>query len=602
MKKRFLSNYYSRLIFISALAIVLVIFTTVSITFLELNREQNEKVVENCDNALAELADGYVDIWNSYYKAFLPIYENAQATKDLQTFCGTEREDVSYVQAFQGFDRIMKAMCQQDWRFSGIYFTRKIDGASYLCLSNSASTQRADMELTAPTVQQGRSILGTRVFQVKPDKQMQRYLFGLQSDLLERDQQEKYQYQVTVLYDAEYFTALLENHDVPADARFYVLSSEGMVLFDSENDYSEEVTYLKDFDVLQASKDDFLRNDVAYLKNSRFVSRGGVYIYYILPKSVLTGFALTGTGSFILVFAASVCLCVLLVLLSMNRAVNKKFAALENGLRRVGKNDLRYRLDEGRHDDEFCRIAVQFNKMCDDLEDTINKNYVFQLLQKNMEYKMLQLRVNPHFLFNSLESIREKLGEDGTEEGAEMVLLLSRIFEYQTRGESIVTVQQERDALEKFIAFSEIRFDHMFEYEIDFEREMLNQVIPKQSLQPILENYFVHGIRGDETDYVSVRGYRKDGKNYICVRDNGKGVSPERAEQINRSLDESIDETAHIGLNNVHNRIKILFGKDSYVRISSNAPEPGTTVLLVFNHEADLQVLEESMGDGKYFG
>lgn len=597
MKNRFLSSYYSRLIFISALTIILAIITVVGIVFLELTREQKESIIANCDNAMDALSDGYEDIWNNYYKVFLPIYESENATNELRTFCITDRWDPTYAQTFKSFDRIMRSMSTQDSRICGIYFTRGLDDSRYLYTESMQMTQKVDMDLSADSTG-ARSLSGTRILNFPASKTTEVAVLGIESPSLEVGGANGYRSKITVLYDVSCFSSILRDYDIPASVRFYILSPEGKVFFDSEGIYGSEERFLSEFEDMRTGGDHFIMGDVTYLKNSRFVNRGGIYVYYTLPEQVLGDFSLSGTGSFILIFAVSVCLCILLVMLSLNRAVNKKFAALESGLRRVGKNDLQYRLDAGKHDDEFSRIAVQFNKMCDDLEDTINKNYVFQLLQKNMEYKMLQLRVNPHFLFNSLESIREKLGEDSEEEGAEMVLLLSRIFEYQARGESIVTVQQERDALEKFIAFSEIRFDHMFEYEIDFEREILNQVIPKQSLQPILENYFVHGIRGDETDFVSIRGYRKDGKNYICVRDNGKGITPERAEEINRSLDESMDETAHIGLNNVHNRLKILFGKDSYVKISSNAPEPGTTVLLVFNLEADMRVLEETMGDG----
>lgn len=77
--------------------------------------------------------------------------------------------------------------------------------------------------------------------------------------------------------------------------------------------------------------------------------------------------------------------------------------------------------------------------MCYDLEDIIDKNYVYQILQQKAEYRALQTSVNPHFLYNSLEAIREKMNENSHGDEGEMVLLLSRIFEYQIRGGSIVT-------------------------------------------------------------------------------------------------------------------------------------------------------------------
>jgi len=508
MKKRLLNSYYSRLIFTSALAIILVIFTVVGVIIIQLNRERIESTLNACDHALNALAVNYEDIWNSYYKAFVPIYGDSGFRADLRKFCNTNRDEFDYAHAFQNFERIMKAICQQDRRICGVYFRRYLDDSRYLYIVEKHPLQRVDLDLATNNNSEERSILGGRTFRLSSKNETPVSFYGIQSAILERggNVNDNDKYQITVLYDTAYFQDTLAEYSIPDDARFYIITREGVVIFDSRGEYSSQDTLFSNIEQISGNQNVFVENGRTYQKNTKILHRSGAMAFYTVPQSSVNGFTLSGTASFVLIFACSISACILLVMFSINRAVSKKFNELEKGLNRVSKNDLHYRLAVGKRNDEFTRIAVQFNKMCDDLEDMINKNYVFQLLQQKMEYKMLQLRVNPHFLFNSLESIREKLNESNENEGSEMVLLLSRIFEYQTRGESIVTVQEELDALQIYINFSEIRFNHMFEYSIDFDKEILTQMIPKQSLQPILENYFTHGIRGDETDYVKIFG------------------------------------------------------------------------------------------------
>jgi len=171
-----------------------------------------------------------------------------------------------------------------------------------------------------------------------------------------------------------------------------------------------------------------------------------------------------------------------------------------------------------------------------------------------------------------------------------MVLLLSRIFEYQIRGDSIVTINKELYSLQNYIEFSSIRYQYAFDYSIDFAEEILNCKIPKLIFQPIVENYFAHGYRGDENDFIYILGYisAEDGMIHVSFCDNGKGITGEKLEELNASLDDAKGDNSHIGLRNVHRRLKIVFGKESRVEVVSNAPEPGICVSLVFGQNVNV--------------
>ena len=172
----------------------------------------------------------------------------------------------------------------------------------------------------------------------------------------------------------------------------------------------------------------------------------------------------------------------------------------------------------------------------------------------------------------------------GVVEEAEMLLLLSRIFEYQIRGSNIVTIDRERKAMQNYIDFFSVRYQYSFDYSVDFEDRILNCVIPRQTFQPVLENYFVHGYRGDGLDCIRIWGYLDEADDMIHVvfRNNGHGLSKEKVESIKKMLDMENTDSDHIGLRNVKNRLKIAFGKESSVELSADESEPGVCVTLIF--------------------
>jgi len=330
--------------------------------------------------------------------------------------------------------------------------------------------------------------------------------------------------------------------------------------------------------------DTIVVNDVTYLKGINYLKHEKIYLFYMIPQKKLTQFSLDITEVIVILCGIIINAILFFVLFLINRMATHKFHILKNGMDHVGKNQLSYRIPVGKYDDEFAQIAIRFNKMCDELQDMIDKNYVYQMLQQNAEYRALQASVNPHFLYNSLEAIREKLVMSGQESEASMILMLSRMFEYQIRGSSIVNIYREMNALQNYIDFSSIRYQYSFDYSIDFDKKILGYIIPKQIFQPIMENYFVHGYRGDGMDYITITGYEdaENGKIYVRFRDNGKGMTEEKIEKLNLLLDEDEEEGTHIGLRNVHKRLKIACGKESGVLIASNGSDAGVTISLVF--------------------
>ena len=155
----------------------------------------------------------------------------------------------------------------------------------------------------------------------------------------------------------------------------------------------------------------------------------------------------------------------------------------------IGSNNLSYRIPRSRRTDEFSFIAERFNEMCDELEDKVNKVYIYDLKQKSAELYALQASINPHFLYNTLEAIRGRLAMDGNIDAAEMVVLLSKLYRNQIKGKMFITLREEISQCNIYLELFSIRYDGNFQCSFDLPPEIMKYGIPKNTLQPILENY-----------------------------------------------------------------------------------------------------------------
>lgn len=583
---KLLRNYYSRLTFISLLTVTLLVLSSVMIILTSISKAKEEEVRNTCDTALKEMTSSFDDIWESYYKVFLPLYNNANIS-DVQAFCDVGGGHNDYV-VRRNFKQILWACGQQDSRIEGILFRRMKDDTTFWFSTSDQEMKEVRFEWEDITGAAGtnRLILGSQALQniMGAENAGGKGRFAIQTGVVNVKVGKNYEFQMAVIYNTDSFDAVMSKYGIESNIRFQIATMQGMMLYDTFdtyalNDDGEEKWFLED-------EEGIVAKEASGITNMQLAKRANCIILY-RKYPILADYLVWNDASKLVVYAGVFLLILIFfVLLSINRLVSRKFTELENGMRRIESNDLGYRFEVGKNEDEFSRIAVRFNHMCDALEDMIDKNYVHQILQKNAEYKALQNSINPHFMHNSLEAIRGYLDKEGMVDGAEMVLLISRIFEYQIRGDSFVTIRKELKALQDYIDFAAIRFQYSFEYSIDFSEEILDVLVPKQIFQPVIENYFVHGRRDDGTDCICIYGnLLENGMVRICFSDNGRGASQEQIDRVRASFVKKQEDNFHIALHNVDSRLKIAFGEESGVEFVSNAPDPGVSVSLVFDKE-----------------
>lgn len=231
------------------------------------------------------------------------------------------------------------------------------------------------------------------------------------------------------------------------------------------------------------------------------------------------------------------------------------------------------------------------------IEDYTSANYresSYQYLQKQAQFDALQNQINPHFLYNTLDSIRGKALEDGSTKTAEMLENLAIMFRYSISSSSdLVTLGTEIRNVESFFKIQQYRFKDQFAMEIKLdsaEEELLKVKIPKLTLQPIVENAINHGL--DQIDHqgvITIKVMRTQSRIEISVADNGKGMTQVELDRLNENFlaenygqpnyEASVGRGKGIALQNINARIKFYFGKH-YGLTAYSTPQIGTEIVL----------------------
>lgn len=277
-------------------------------------------------------------------------------------------------------------------------------------------------------------------------------------------------------------------------------------------------------------------------------------------------------------------LCICFHLKSLTKRLNYILA----GMNEVTTGDLNVRLVHAPAGDELDLISLNFNEMCIKLDRYIQKSYLAEIEQKNAELEVLQNQINPHFLYNTLEAIRMKAIINGDRDVGKMLYSMAFIFRSQLKESDVITVVQEIHYCKKYLELFEYRYNGKFKAVVDCPEELMNYPIIKFILQPVIENYFVHGIRGEmEGNEIRISVERKEGILVVHIVDNGRGMEDEAMVKKNMELrNNKADTKKTIGLMNVNRRIKAVYGMSFGVLLSHNESN-GMHVTLTVGEEAE---------------
>ena len=286
-----------------------------------------------------------------------------------------------------------------------------------------------------------------------------------------------------------------------------------------------------------------------------------------------------------MVIAASL---VILITMKNFRTLNQ----LKTGMDQVGKGNYNVVLSD-YSDDEIGELCNTFNQMTAKLNYLIN--CVAKLEKEQQESKVslaraelnaLQSQINPHFIYNTLETIGMMAEINDDNETQKMSVALGKLIRISVKGDHVIYVYEELEHVRSYLLIQKIRMDDKFDVLIDMDSEILSCMIPKLILQPCIENSIYHGLENlGEKGHLYING-RKDNQNVIfTVSDNGVGIPPKELSELNASLHDKeplrdINGNTHIGLHNVAQRIQLLYPGDEYgVEVKSTLGQ-GTVVYI----------------------
>lgn len=265
----------------------------------------------------------------------------------------------------------------------------------------------------------------------------------------------------------------------------------------------------------------------------------------------------------------SIVLCCILTVISTNR-VSEPIKKIVRAMEKVEKGDIHARVEICRGDDEIAYMARRFNEMVESLDDLFQKNMEKQDRLRLAEIKSLQAQINPHFLYNTLDSIKWLAKLNGVDEVSVIVSKLGNLLKNSIHSEGdLDTVEESMYLIDSYLSIQKIRFKSKFDIVVDIDETIMQCLVPKLVIQPIVENAIVHGIEnkiGKST--VKITGKKENDRIVFEVEDDGAGISRENLEKLRNSV-ALTRITENVALANIHNRIKLYYGEKYGIEIYS---------------------------------
>lgn len=240
---------------------------------------------------------------------------------------------------------------------------------------------------------------------------------------------------------------------------------------------------------------------------------------------------------------------------------------------KLGDFSARVPVHTGNDRNEISDLSRKFNEMIGTIQELIDHKYKLEIREREAELKLLQSQMDPHFLYNTLDTIRWTARLENAERASHQIEMLSRFFRSSlNNGHYETTLLQELQLVQSYLYLHQVRLGNRLHYGLFMEYQLADVKIPKAIIQPLVENFLIHGFRTKAADNrITVRAFATGAEIWIEVRDNGKGIAPERLEQLRASLRNGSQQVEGFGaLHNIHERLAIFCGTGYGLELDSS--------------------------------
>lgn len=371
------------------------------------------------------------------------------------------------------------------------------------------------------------------------------------------------------------------------DSDVFIIDSSGIVISSVNPEiaigkpYMEKSLLNKIQDNLNAGKQSFNANidNKSCLVVYKSLGEKSLYLVSTIPNTYIDSESNNMRKSIILV--CTICILFSLILsFGIYTSILIPLRKIVVLTQEVIRGNFSIRIDDDS-DDEMGHLSQKINSMIEKIKELIEQVKIEQKAKREKEIEVLQAQINPHFLFNTLNSLkwtammsRVTVVSDGI--GALAELLRNTIID----NKAMITVKEELKNLANYIIIQKIRYGDSFEVNYDVSDEVLDYKILKFLLQSIIENSIIHGMDGlSHKIVINIKCYAYENYLMIIINDNGKGFDADEFENLSIKKQESKNRLANIGISNVRERIILNFGIENDLNIASRIGE-GTTVVI----------------------
>lgn len=381
------------------------------------------------------------------------------------------------------------------------------------------------------------------------------------------------------------------SNDILSDGIVELVNQKGDILYSAEHKGMKALKIGPDFMQKLGGSSGFIEESETE-SGKRYVfydkASGHDYILlYAVPSKLIEketfpvlNFILYSTCMFVL-------LNVIIVLIFKNKVYNP-IVNVEKIIHGLVDGDTDLKISSIGKSNPLYPLYSDLNLMTEKLKNLIGREYSANIMKKQAELDALQSQINPHFLYNTLETIRGQAITEGAEDIEIMTKALSDLFRYSiSKNRNLVRLEEELKNVENYLMIQQYRFNNKFIFINNVDMDTLNYRVPKLLIQPIVENAVQHGLEIKEgKGTITISAYITEKRLIINIQDDGVGMSNNDVKKINDMLikgqaviEQSVSRT-RIGLFNVNERIKLNFGENYGIRVYS-AKDVGTNIEVV---------------------
>ena len=275
------------------------------------------------------------------------------------------------------------------------------------------------------------------------------------------------------------------------------------------------------------------------------------------------------------------CVLIMAVVSVLQRSITEPLTALGETTKQIAQGDFSAR-SAVKSQDELGTLSARVNEMALALEGMVRRIHEDESRMRHAELRLLQEQINPHFLYNTLDTIVWLIEGNQSEEAEEMLLSLSNYFRLVlSRGREFISLRDEEKHIRSYLEIQQVRYRDILHYELAIPPALYEYEIIKMTLQPIVENALYHGIKNKRSGgVIRITGALEHEQLLLTVSDNGIGMDRETLEKLREEIARACKDTeSGFGLANVSERIRMNYGREYGLSVES-APGVGTTVTI----------------------